>query len=151
MCVYAHLQVCVQACLFGCMCASECMHMCAGNSQCSISLTAPNTFPRGHNGHQERCNSQPNRQTQKAEVGVDLTGLKQGPEMESFVNMKKMSLRDIHKEDMAMKKSKKRKASDPSGCLFRISIKVEFCLMKSTTYHRIGEFVLKSVQRQEQY
>lgn len=87
----------------------------------------------------------------KQRWGVDLTELKQGPEMESFVNMKKMSLRDFHKEDMTMKKSKKRKASDPSGWLFRISIKVEFCLMKSTTYHRIGEFGLKSVQRQGQY
>lgn len=87
----------------------------------------------------------------KQRWGVDLTELKQGPEMESFVNMKKMPLRDFHKEDMAMKKSKERKASDPSGWLFRISIKVEFCLMKSTTYHRIGEFVLKSVQRQGQY
>lgn len=77
---------------------------------------------------------------------MDLTELKQGPKMESFVNIKKMSLRDIHKEDMGMKKSKKRKASDPSGWLFHISIKVEFCLMKSTTYHRIGVCVEKCAE-----
>lgn len=64
---------------------------------------------------------------------MDLTELKVGPMMESFVNMERVPWRAIHREDTAMRESKRREVSNPAGWLLHIAIKVEFCLMRSTT------------------
>lgn len=56
-----------------------------------------------------------------------------------------VSWRAIHTKDLTMEKNNKGKVSNLSWGLLHIAIKVEFCLMKSTTDHSIEEIVMEDV------